>query len=553
MSMALLSPEDWAVAEAIAGIVRVNPFLEARIELERRALGDEFKEEGPVIRFRPGEREEDLFGNLPAMRGRAEILATKIRQLLVTDYEASQQELEIYEDLVLYLLYSRYMSALGGLVVKSLRTVGWGGEVEEQLWNRFVEDFEHYFRPPSVTLPSDYEVRVIMAGFFQVERAFTHIYSRIIGGSEPAVRLRAAVWQSVFTRDMRQYIRSLHRMMADMPTLIVGPSGSGKELVARAIGESGFIPFDPGTLRFEVNPAETYIPLSLAALAPTLIDSALFGHVKGAFPTAYKDREGWLQKCGEYGAVFLDEIGDLDGTIQIKLLRVLETRSFHRVGSTDTLSFKGKIIAATNRDLWAEMQAGRFRHDLYYRLCADQVETPSLAEQLAARPEDLTEMVRFIAWGVLVKQTDGANGSVLGSVADNRSQEDVEELTKEVVAWIDSKLGRGYAWPGNFRELGQCVRNIMIRGSYCPASRGRNPSDGPGSVEELLRQVRDVTISVDGLLGRYYALAYHRCDENLAAAGRRLGVDRRVVRDKLDPLFLEALRCQEASARQQEF
>ncbi|HKI16306.1 MAG TPA: sigma 54-interacting transcriptional regulator, partial [Isosphaeraceae bacterium] len=471
--MALLPSADWVVAESIAGIVHVNPFLPERVELERRALGPRFKEEGPVIRARPGEREEDLFGNIPALRERAGTLATDMRRLLVTGQKASRQELEIYEDLVLFLLYSRYMSALGGLVLKSLNKPAWDGEVEQPLWDRFVEDFSHYLHLPGIALPSEHDVRVIMAVFFQVERAFMHIYSRIIGGSKPAARLRAAVWQSVFTRDMRRYFRSLHRTMADVPTLIVGSSGSGKELVARAIGESCFIPFDPGTRRFKVNPAETYIPLSLAALAPTLIDSALFGHVKGAFATAYKDREGWLQKCSEYGAVFLDEIGDLDGTIQIKLLRVLETRNFQRVGSTDTLSFKGKIIAATNRDLSAEMQAGRFRHDLYYRLCADQVETPSLAEQLADRPEDLTEMVRFIAQGVLVKQTDGANGSLLGPVAGDRFQKDVEDLTLEVVTWIDRELGRGYAWPGNFRELGQCVRNIMIRGSYRPASRGR--------------------------------------------------------------------------------
>jgi DNA-binding NtrC family response regulator len=545
--MALLSPEDWAVAEAIAGIVRVNPFEEARIDLERRALGDGYREQGPVIRFLPGEREEDLFGNIPALRGRAETLATEMRRLLVADHTASPHELEVYEDLVIFLLYSRYMSALGGIVLKSLDKPAWDGEVEEPLWNSFLEDYSFYLRLPGVRLPSEHNPRVILAVCFQVERAFTHIYTRIVGTSKPAVRLRAAVWQSIFTRDMRRYFRSLHATMADMPTLIVGSAGTGKDLVARAIGGSCFVPFDPGTRRFKVSPAESYIPLRLAALAPTQIDSALFGHVRGAFATAYKKRDGGLQKCSEYGAVFLDEIGDLEATIQIKLLGVLETRSFHRVGSIETLSFKGKLIAATNRDLWAEMQARRFRHDLYYRLCVDLVETPSLGEQLAEEPDDLREMVRFIVWGALVRQPDGATDSVFGPVVDDRFRIDVEGLTSDIVDWIERDLGRGYAWPGNFRELGQCVRKFIIRGRYSLAPSVRDPSAGPGPVEELLRQVRDVTTNVDGLLGRYYALAYHRCDENLAAAARRLGVDRRVVREKLDPVFLEALQCQRDS------
>ena len=358
----------------------------------------------------------------------------------------------------------------------------------------------------------------------------------------PAARLRAMVWESIFTHDMRRYTRSLHRTMADVPTLISGPSGSGKELVARAIGLSGFIPFDPGSRVFLAGEAEMYVPLNLSALAPTLIESELFGHVKGAFTFAHKDREGWLERCGEHGAVFLDEIGELDAAIQVKLLRVLETRRFQRVGSTDTLPFKGKIIAATNRDLAAEMHAGRFRHDLYYRLCADQVATPSLAEQLADRPEDLPELVRFIAREALVKRTDRPNDLAYEPATNDSFAVEVERLTSEVVAWIDRELGRGFAWPGNFRELGQCVRNVMIRGSYRPPLAPQARVGGLGPVEELLRRIRGVEITVNEFLGRYYALAYDRSGESYTAAGRRLDVDWRVVKLRLDQTFLERLR-----------
>ncbi len=206
-----------------------------------------------------------------------------------------------------------------------------------------------------------------------------------------------------------------------------------------------------------------------------------------------------------------------------------------------TLTFKGKISAATNRDLAAEIQAGRFRHDLYYRLCADQVVTPSLADQLADRPEDLPEMVRFIAGKALVKQTGDPDELARGPAPDNGLAEEIERLVAEVVAWIDRELGRDYAWPGNFRELGQCVRNVMIRGSYYPAKAPQGRGGRGGPVEELLGPIGGVEVTVDELLGRYYALAYERSGRSYRAAARRLGVDWRVVRGRLDQTFLERL------------
>ncbi len=264
---------------------------------------------------------------------------------------------------------------------------------------------------------------------------------------------------------------------------------------------------------------------------------------KGHLRMHTRIREGFLQRCSEYGAVFLDEIGELDAAIQVKLLRVLETRKFPRVGSTETLPFKGKIIAATNRDLAAEIHAGRFRHDLYYRLCADQVVTSSLAKQLADRPEDLPEMVRFIARGVLAKRTDGPNGSTLEPEADDDLNEEVDRLTAEAVAWIDRELGRDYAWPGNFRELGQCVRNVMIRGSYRPPLAPRDRSGGKSeAVDEFLRQVREIELTDEQFRNLYCTLVYHQSDENAAAAGRLLDLDPRVVKSRIDQTFLERLR-----------
>lgn len=534
--MALLASPDWRIAEAIAGIGYCNPFLPERVELERRALGRRYIPVGPVIQARPGMRVEELFPNVPALHELAHELVEAIRERLADGAPAGPAELVVYDDLALYVLYGRYMNSLDGLVTRSLDAAGVDRPVP--FWREFEADFARLFRVPGRELPSRHDPAVIFAGFYQIERAFTHIFRQIVGGSMPAARLRAAVWQSVFTRDMRRYVRALRRRMSDIPTLILGPSGSGKELVARAVGLSGFIPFDPGSRRFVVGASELFVPLNLSALAPTLIESELFGHKKGAFTGALADRDGWLKGRSACGAVFLDEIGELDGAIQVKLLRVLESREFQRLGDMETLEFRGKIIAATNRDLGAEMLAGRFRHDLYYRLCADQVVTPSLAEQLADRPEDLTELVRFIAGDVLA----GEAGDRDGPAGDDATREEVDRLAAEVVSWIERGLGRDYIWPGNFRELGQCVRNVMIRGTYRPSSTPRAGPGGSGPVEAFLDQVREVEVTAEELLGRYYALAYERSGRSYTSAGRRLGVDWRVIKRRLDPTFLERIR-----------
>jgi len=197
---------------------------------------------------------------------------------------------------------------------------------------------------------------------------------------------------------------------------------------------------------FAAEPAGGFAAVNLAALSPTLIESELFGHRRGAFAGAVDDHEGWFARCGPHGAVFLDEIGDLDAGIQVKLLRVLQSREFHRIGETDPRRFVGKVIAATNRDLDPELAARRFREDLYYRLCADTIQVPTLREQLAATSDDLRHLVLIIARRV-AGPDEGAR------------------LADEVQHSVDTHLGRNYPWPGNMRELEQCVRSTLIRGA----------------------------------------------------------------------------------------
>jgi len=278
------------------------------------------------------------------------------------------------------------------------------------------------------------------------------------------------------------------------------------------------VPFDENKLHFAED-AVALFPINISALSPTLVESELFGHRRGSFTGAIGDRRGWLETCPPLGSVFLDELGDLDPAIQVKLLRVIETRTFHPVGDTASRHFDGKLIAATNRDLAAGIRAGRFREDLYYRLCSDQIATPSLAEQLADSPQVLRELVIYMA-----RRVAGA---------------EAEEFVPEVTGWIEQNLGAGYAWPGNYREFEQCLRNVLIRRNYRPAQ----PAAATTALEDCLEAFRSGRSTADELLARYCTVVYARTGSYEEAA-RQLQIDRRTVKSKVDSELLQRLRSE---------
>jgi DNA-binding NtrC family response regulator len=189
----------------------------------------------------------------------------------------------------------------------------------------------------------------------------------------------------------------------------------------------------------------------------------------------------------------------------VKLLRVLQTRTFVRLGDTRPQQFLGKIIAATNRDLGDEMRAGGFRQDFYYRLCADMVRTPSLREMLDGSAGELHELVLFIARRV--------------------AGDEAPALADEVERWIERHLGADYPWPGNFRELEQCVRNVLVRGVYLPPRRE--------SSQTLAEQMQQGALTAEQLLRRYCTMLYARTGSYEETA-RRLAIDRRTVKAKIE-------------------
>ncbi|MBT8486456.1 MAG: sigma-54-dependent Fis family transcriptional regulator [Phycisphaerales bacterium] len=514
MGHQMISTTEQAFMDAVSRLAYCNPFLPERITHEQAALGPAFVEGGKPWNVHPDRAGVDV--NLTRLMERAEPLVAKLGARMREGARPREAERQQYEDLALFVLYYRYLPRFRHPVTDA-STDHAGGVASKPrpvaFYRQFVADARAFFDVPGVALPDDRELPHLFACFFQMRRAFDLIFSCIIGVSAPAVRLRAEVWQSIFTHDMRRYRRRLYDRMGDLTTLVTGPSGTGKELVASAIGRARYVAFDPDARRFTADAVGAFRAINLSALSPTLIESELFGHVRGSFTGAVADHVGWLEACPAEGAVFLDEIGDLDGSIQVKLLRVLQTRTFHRIGDTTPRVFEGKIIAATNRDLTAGMQAGRFRNDLYYRLCSDLIRTPSLGERLRDEPGELSDLVAHI----IERQ--------LGDTDDT--------LVDETLTWIDANLGRDYAWPGNIRELEQCVRNILIRGVYRPA--GAAAGDTPGGGDDLTRSlacINAANLTADELVRRYCTLVYQQCGSYVETA-RRLGLDRRTVRARV--------------------
>ena len=252
--------------------------------------------------------------------------------------------------------------------------------------------------------------------------------------------------------------------------LITGESGTGKELVAQAIHQNGPRSKAP------------FVKLHCAALAETILESELFGHEKGAFTGAMGRREGRFKQA-DGGTLFLDEIGDISPAIQVKLLRFLQERTFERVGGNETLKVDVRIIAATNRDLEAEVAAGKFREDLFYRLNVVNVEMPPLR----ARPSDLLPLAtHFLA------RFAKENGKRIDGFADDAVE----------------RIG-AYRWPGNVRELENVMERAVVlcdgsklTAKHLPAGVGASARTGiriPGStMDEIERHAIVTTLEACG-------------------------------------------------------
>jgi len=315
----------------------------------------------------------------------------------------------------------------------------------------------------------------------------------LIGESPPLRRLRSQV-------DL--YAAS------SFPALIEGESGSGKELIAHALHD------------LSPRSREPFLALNCAAISPTLVEPTLFGYAKGAFTGAQQAKSGYFEDAGE-GTLFLDEIGELPADLQPKLLRVLENGEYQRVGETQTRVSRARIVAATNRDLRAEVRTGRFRSDLYHRLSVFELAVPPLREL----GEDKLRLLDHYAAVYAAKTASRA----------------VELDPPARARWV------AYAFPGNVREL----KNIVIRlttkyGGYTvgaaeleaelappsealradPVARARAEllSGAPFSLDNVLRGVEQA----------YLDAALEIANGNMTQAAKLLGVSRSTLYGRLE-------------------
>ena len=306
---------------------------------------------------------------------------------------------------------------------------------------------------------------------------------------------------------MIEVLRSAARISRSKGTvLITGESGTGKERVAQYIHQASQRAEGP------------FIRVNCAALSEQLLESELFGHERGAFTGAHKQRPGRFE-LADGGTLLLDELGEISPKMQAKLLRVLQEDEFERVGGTQTLKVDVRVIAATNRNLADEVAAGRFREDLYYRLHVLPLHVPALRE----RPEDILPLVRHF--------------SSIYALRNGRSTPSIALASAERL--------QGHNWPGNVRELENVVQRAVVLGGGMemqPEDLMFGPTGGFGALspmdQDLCLEDRAVAVAIsNNPLADIERVAFLTTLEstggNKTEAARRLGVTARTISNKL--------------------
>ncbi|PZD76701.1 sigma-54 dependent transcriptional regulator [Mesonia sp. K7] len=293
------------------------------------------------------------------------------------------------------------------------------------------------------------------------------------------------------SKSIQQVIDYIERVKSNRATILIqGESGTGKELIARAIHYKG---------SFAGNP---FIAVNCGAIPENLLESELFGYEKGAFTGAQQAKEGFFQ-AAHTGTIFLDEIGTAPASVQIRLLRVLQEKEVTKIGATKAQKVKLRIIAATNEDLYRQVQQGTFREDLYYRLNVVDINVPSLRE----RKEDIPLLVDFF----------------LSKYAKEYAKKKLE-LNPRVY-----EIFERYPWPGNIRELENCLQKLTIMHeekvdiSELP-EHFKYKIDASGS---------DELISLEAMEKKYIQKVLAAVNNNKTKAAEILNITRKTLRNKL--------------------
>ena len=455
--MQKLLPEQREFFSQIAELAFVNPFSEQRELADCKLLG--------IAPGRLGifQRSDKIQLQLQSRFQQLQPLA----EFRITAYQGKTQEMMKFS--WLFYQYHEFQNQFNQFI-EAQRLAG-----DTPVELRFSTELNHRFKLAGFT---DSETEKFIALFYQLHRGFYFINNAISGDCPSIVKLRVRLWNNIFTFNPQWYMDYLCGKMEDFSTLLLGATGTGKTLIAHTIGCSGFIPFDLKKQRFKESFTRSFQFINLSQYPCSLLESELFGHKKGAFTGAIDHHQGLFDRCSEHGAVFIDEIGDIDIPTQVKLLNVIQDRTFCPVGSHKKLRFSGRVISATNRNISQLRKEGSFRDDLYYRLCSDVIEVPSLQQRIQENPEELRHLI-----SILLKRITDISAPNLVSMIEKQ---------------IRSNIPDYYAWPGNVRELEQCIRRICLTGSCGISDELTKPSSGNGfsfmdnngenSAQELLQQ-----------------------------------------------------------------
>jgi DNA-binding NtrC family response regulator len=341
---------------------------------------------------------------------------------------------------------------------------------------------------------------------YQLRRAYFFINRRLVGRSPAMTELRFNLWNNVFTHNIDLYERYLISRMEDFSTLFLGETGTGKGIAAMALGCSGFIPFNEKKKSFLESFTRSFASINLSQYPDTLIESELFGHKKGAFTGAVKDHIGVFGRCSPYGAILLDEIGEVKSHLQIKLLQVLQERIFLPVGSHRKSRFQGRVIAATNTPIGSLRAKKGFRDDFYYRLSSDIITVPPLRKRIQENPDELHDLLSYT-----IKKIVGVPSP---------------EMIHMIKKVIDTSLGPDYDWPGNVRELEQCVRRVILSRRY---EGDRVKPDVKDITSRLQQGIHTGKMDAQQLLSGYCSMLYQRFG-TFEEVARRTNLDRRTVK-----------------------
>jgi DNA-binding NtrC family response regulator len=294
--------------------------------------------------------------------------------------------------------------------------------------------------------------------------------------------------------EMQQVFDTVRQVAASRATVLIqGESGTGKELIAKAIH------------RLSSRKNGTFVPVHCAALSSTLLESELFGHEKGAFTGAAERRKGRFE-LADGGSLFLDEIGEVDASVQVKILRALEERRFERVGGQESIDVDTRLIAATNRDLKKMVADGKFREDLYYRLYVVVIQLPALRE----RRSDIPLLLKHYL-----------------DVFNQENNRSIEGFSPDALDLLAT-----YRWPGNVREL----RNVVEQMVVLSRSQRIGVRDLPAHIRETGVSVGTIQVtggSLEEMEKQAIQQALKEAGGNRTRAAGKLGISRRTLHRKI--------------------